>query len=106
MHAKYWLIGCAMCIASIGNAAASNRNTQDLDSSSHAVSDASPAHDDGVAGGDVVGLSHNCTPRDNSHETPGNTSGNSDHISSSGAAPAPAHQQHLGWQSLLPGSIQ
>ncbi len=108
MHANHWLIGLALCVAGIGNAAASSHTTQDLDSTTHAATDSSSPREEGSSGsGDVVGLTHNCPPRAARQEnTSGSSAGSSDRSGSSGSSPAPVRQSHLGWQSLLPGSIQ
>jgi hypothetical protein len=108
MHVKHWLIGCALCFVGIGSAAASNRDTQDLDNSTRAVTDSTTSHEDaGTAGGDVVGLTRNCPQRSATHDSSGSNPGSSsDRSGGSGSSPAPAKRSHLGWQSLLPGSIQ
>ncbi|MEP6899444.1 MAG: hypothetical protein ABI870_13025 [Rhodanobacter sp.] len=106
MHANHWLIGLALCVAGIGNAAASSHTTQDLDSTTHAATDSSSPREESGSG-DVVGLTHNCPPRAARQEsTSGSSAGSSDRSGSSGSSPAPVRQSHLGWQSLLPGSIQ
>jgi hypothetical protein len=110
MRAKYWLIGYALCIAGTGNAAATSLDNHDLDNSTHTTADCNGSHDgNGSSGSDALGLArdgtqHGTVNDGSSSTTPGNSS---DH-SGGGAVPAPArsHQPHLGWQSLLPGSIQ
>jgi hypothetical protein len=108
MHVKHWLIGCALCFVGIGSAAASSRDTQDLDNSTRAVTDSNTSHEDtGTTGGDVVGLTHNCPQHSASHDSSrGNPGSSSERSGGSGSSPAPAKHSHLGWQSLLPGSIQ
>jgi hypothetical protein len=108
MRAKYWLIGCVLCLAGIGSAAATNLDSQDQDSSTHATADSSTSHDGGNSiGGDALGLTHGCPPRSTSSDSSGSTSSNSnDRSGGAASAPAPTRQLHLGWQSLLPGSIQ
>ena len=108
MRATYWLVGCALCIAGIGSAAATSLDTtQDLDSSSHAALDSSSPHDGNTgSGGDALGLTRDCPPASSS-DSSGSTSGNgSDHSGGASSAPTPTRRPHLGWQSLLPGSIQ
>jgi hypothetical protein len=107
MRATHWLIGCALCIAGIGGAAATSLDTaQDLDPT-HAALDSTSSHDGNTSsGGDALGLTRDCPPAsnsDNSGSTSGNGSGRSGGASS---APTPTRRPHLGWQSLLPGSIQ
>jgi hypothetical protein len=104
MHATHWLLGCGLCIASFGVMAAPHVDTQDLDSSARTSVDSGSARDaGGTTGNDVLGLGHDS----NAHgggidaEAPASTS-----RSGSGSAPARARSSHVGWQSLLPGSIQ
>ena len=107
MRATPWIIGCALCIAGIGGAAATSVDTaQDLDTSHAALDSASPHDGNTSSGGDALGLTRDCPPassNDNSGGTSGNGSGRSGGASS---APTPTRRPHLGWQSLLPGSIQ
>lgn len=109
MRASHWLIGCALCIAGIGGASASSLDThsldtQDMDSSQHASPDGASVSSGN--GGDALGLSHDC-PQGSSTDTSDNTSGSSnDHSGGASSAPMPNRRPHLGWQSLLPGSIQ
>lgn len=106
MRATFWLIGCALCIAGIGSAAATSLDTQDLDSSPRATADSSTTHGGNASGGDALGLARDCPPASNS-DNAGNTSSNgSDHSGGASSAPTQTHRLHLGWQSLLPGSIQ
>jgi hypothetical protein len=108
MHAKHWLIGCILCIAGTGGAVASSRSTQDLDNATRAVTvtDSTSGQRDGV--GDVTELTaRNSAPRTSTPDASSSGANNgSDHAGTSGSAPAPVRQPHLGWQSLLPGSIQ
>jgi hypothetical protein len=108
MHAKHWLIGCILCIAGTGGAVASSRSSQDLDNATRTVTvtDSTSSQRDGS--GDVTELTaRNSAPRIGTPDATSNSPGNnSDHAGSSGSATAPVRQPHLGWQSLLPGSIQ
>jgi hypothetical protein len=107
MRAKHWLIGCTLCFAGIGSAAATNLDTQDLDNSPRAASDGNNQHDDVNSGcGDVLGPARDC-PAHSSNDNTGSTSSNgNDRSGSATSTPAHTRQPHLGWQSLLPGSIQ
>lgn len=108
MRATHWLIGCALCFAGLGGAAASSVDaTQDLDSSAHATLDNANSHDaNGSSGGDALGLNRDCPPTGN-NDSSGSSAGNgSTRSGGASSAPAPARRPHLGWQSLLPGSIQ
>ena len=108
MRATHWLVGCALCLAGIGSAVATNLDTQEQDSAQHTATDSTSSRDGSNSSGDVFGLTRDTPSRNAGSESTGNTSGNSNDRSGSAApsAPAPSHQSHLGWQSLLPGSIQ
>lgn len=104
MRAAHWLVGCALCLAGIGGVRAASVDSQDLDSSAHTLLDSASPHDATGSGGDATGLGHDCAPAtssDNSGTTPG-----SNRSGGSSSAPTPSRRPHLGWQSLLPGSIQ
>ena len=105
MRAAHWLVGCALCLAGIGGVSAASVDSQDLDSSAHTLLDGASPHDGNTgSGGDATGLGHDCPPTgssDNSGTTPG-----SNRSGGSSSAPTPSRRPHLGWQSLLPGSIQ
>jgi hypothetical protein len=105
MRATYWIIGCTLCIAGIGSAAATNLETQDMDSSRAAIDSASPRESNG-SGGDVLGLNRDSPPVGNSDSAGSLPTHGGDHSGGASPAPAPARRPHLGWQSLLPGSIQ
>lgn len=106
MKTAYWLVGCALCIAGVGSAAATSMEAQDTDGTLHAASDVVNAHDAG--GGDAAGLSHDGTIRGGSGNDAATSNGGNSTGHSGGPSSAPVHirQPHLGWQSLLPGSIQ
>ena len=103
MHATYWLIGCALCIASVGAIAGTSVEAQDMDDATHVTVDGGSLRD---GGSDVLGLTRDSGQHSTSTETPASTSSSSDHANSIPTAPARTHQTHVGWQSLLPGSIQ
>jgi hypothetical protein len=107
MRATHWLIGCALCIAGIGSAAAASLETQDLDGSPHATIDNASPHDGNTSsGGDSLGLNRDCPPSRNSDNSGSTSSNGNDHSGGGSSAPVPTRRPHLGWQSLLPGSIQ
>ena len=107
MRVTHWLIGCTLCIAGIGSAAATSLDTQEQDNTQHATADSASSRDGNSSGGDVLGLTHDTPSRATGSESSGSTPGNSsDRSSGASSAPAPSRQPHLGWQSLLPGSIQ
>ena len=105
MHATHWLLGCGLCIASVGVMATPQADTQDLDSSARASVDSGSARDAGGTGNDVLGLGHDTSAHgggvDAGSDAPASTG-----RSGGGSAPARARSSHVGWQSLLPGSIQ
>jgi hypothetical protein len=105
MRAIHRLIGCALCIAGIGSAAATSLDTQDVDSSPRAT-ESTTTHSGNASGGDALGLARDC-PSTGSNDNAGSTSGNgTDRSGGASSAPTQTHRLHLGWQSLLPGSIQ
>lgn len=108
MRATHWLIGCALCVAGLGGAAATSVDaTQDLDSSSHATLDNASSHDaSSNSSGDVLGLNRDGPSAGSSDSTGGSSGNGSTRSGGASSTPAPARRPHLGWQSLLPGSIQ
>ncbi len=110
MRATYWLMGFALCIAGIGSATAASMDTQAVDVGSHASSESSSPRE-ACGGGDAVGVVRDCAQHgsaaDAAESAPGNTGNAHERAGGATVAPAPSqHQPHLGWQSLLPGSIQ
>lgn len=108
MRATHWLIGCALCLAGIGGASATNLDTQEQESAQRTATDSASLHDgNNSSGGDAMGLTHDTSPHSSGSDSSSSTSGNSnDRSGGAPSAPAPSRQPHLGWQSLLPGSIQ
>jgi hypothetical protein len=109
MRATLWLIGCALCVSGTSVAAAS-LCAQDQDNASHAAADTTIPRDAGSTNtnGDALGLNRDGTPRSSSSDSSSSSSSSNstDHSGGAAPAPAPAHLPRLGWQSLLPGSIQ
>jgi hypothetical protein len=107
MRATHWLIGCALCLVGIGSAAATNLDTQEQDNTQHAATDSTSSRDAYNSGSDVAGLVRDTPSRSAGSDSSGSTSANSnDRTGGASSTPARARQPHLGWQSLLPGSIQ
>ena len=110
MRATYWLIGCVVCIAGLGSAAAATLDAQDLNTSTHAATrDSESSRESNTSStGDVLGLSHDSSSvSTSSNDTPGSSSGSgNDHSGTTSHARTPSRRPNLGWQSLLPGSIQ
>ncbi|HET6807291.1 MAG TPA: hypothetical protein VFH59_17795 [Frateuria sp.] len=89
------LFGSLLALASVGTASAMGATTQNAPTP-HATID-SGSHDGG--GGDVSTANRDCTlpgPADSSDDGGGGTTPH----------PRASHHSSLGWQSLLPGSIQ
>ena len=114
MRTRHWLLGVILCLAGIGSVTATSVDTQDIDSSAHASADsAGSARESNGSGGDALGLSRDRPSHSSSTSNGGDSSGGSsmtgspsDRSGDAGPPPRPVHQSHLGWQSLLPGSIQ
>jgi len=106
MRATLWFIGCALCIAGVGSAAAASLETQDGDGAPHATIDNVSPHDNNTSGGDALGLNRECPSTSNSDNSSSTSSNGSDRSGGGSSAPTPTRRPHLGWQSLLPGSIQ
>ncbi|BFI95069.1 MAG: hypothetical protein RSP_05790 [Rhodanobacter sp.] len=112
MQARHWMVGCLIGLAGIGSAMATDFDARDAVVGSRATADSS-AHDAGSnTGGDALGLNRDASSRHasdtdngNSDNRAGSAAGGNEH---GGGIPAPARTQPatLGWQSLLPGSIQ
>ena len=106
MRAIHRIIGCTLCLAFAGSAAAASLDSQSADNDSHAATTRSVhGSDDGIAG-DVVGMNRGSNSSGGSTGASDTTRGNNDRSGAASSAPAPAPRPHLGWQSLLPGSIQ
>ena len=110
MRTRHWLLGLILCLAGIGSVTATSVDTQDIDSSAHASADsAGSARESNGSGGDALGLSRDRPSHSSSSggdSSGGSTSRPSDRSGDAGPPPSPVRQSHLGWQSLLPGSIQ
>jgi hypothetical protein len=99
-----FLIGCALCVGSIGAASATDVDAQDLTSMQRSVDSTSSNHDGGGNNsGDALGLPRDVAPSSGS----GASSSSNDNCPSTSPPTTPSgHRAYLGWQSLLPGSIQ
>ncbi len=97
------LLGCVLCVGSVGAASAMDADSQDLGSMQHSV-DSSSSHEGAGSGsgGDALGLSREATTAPSS-----SSSSSSDNCpQNTPARGARSRQNRVGWQSLLPGSIQ
>ena len=105
MHATRQILGCVLCIAVVGTAAAATLDSQGMEQGAQAASNRA-SHDSDTSGGDAVRMSRDTSGASSGGATsPASRNGN-DRSAAASSAPAPAARPHLGWQSLLPGSIQ
>jgi hypothetical protein len=98
------LLACLLTLTGVGSAAAMDIATQDP-SAPHAALDGA-SHEDG---GDTSATSRGCPTVDSASD--GSTGSDGGSNGGGGGSDAPARpragrQGNLGWQSLLPGSIQ
>lgn len=113
MSARHWMIGCLIGLAGMGSAVAADMDAHDITASSHGST--ADSGSPGVAGssGDALELNRDCPSSRRNGDADG---GDSDSHASGAAggsehggrisAPTSARPATLGWQSLLPGSIQ
>jgi hypothetical protein len=112
MRAIHLLTGCVFALGLVATAhAATNVDAGSAgagDCAHSTTADGGSSRDATASGGESVGLAHTTAPAtqgSNSTSSRGDST-----ISGSGgsddAAPAQSHRVSLGWQSLLPGSIQ
>lgn len=106
MRAIHPIIGCALFIVGIGSVAATSAETQDLAGSPQTSLDSGSASGGSTSGGDAMGLSRDCPPTSSRGSSATSARDSRDHSGGGAAVPLPSHRPHLGWQSLLPGSIQ
>jgi hypothetical protein len=105
MRATHRIIGCTLCLAFAGSAAAASLDCQSVDNGGRAAASQSANSGSGGIGADVLGMNRgNSSPGTSS--TSGAVRSSNDRSGAASSAPAPAPRPHLGWQSLLPGSIQ
>jgi hypothetical protein len=103
MRARHFLLfifGCSLSVAGIHAAAAADVDTQDAGTLPHsAAADSSSSKS---SGGDLLGP-RDCPPASGSSSSSSNDTGSH---SGGESNSAPSRRVNLGWQSLLPGSIQ
>lgn len=105
MNARHLIIGCTLALGGLGAARAADVDDNQAMSAGRSTADAG-THDVAAAGaGDPATTSRDAGTR-------GNGGGDSDagnaiaSPASGGSQPPSPHRSSLGWQSLLPGSIQ
>lgn len=104
MRATHRVMGCVLCLAVMGSAAAASLGAPGVDNAPHAVTSRS-SQSSTSSDSDAIGASRDSTTTDSDATSSTSSSGN-DHHGAASSAPTPAPRPHLGWQSLLPGSIQ
>ncbi|WP_281851979.1 hypothetical protein [Dyella sp. GSA-30] len=103
MRARHFLpfiFGCTLAVAGIHAATAADVDTQDAGTLSHTATADSSSPKGGSA--DLLG-SRDCPPASGSSSS--STNDAASHSGSESNA-APTRRANIGWQSLLPGSIQ
>jgi hypothetical protein len=106
MHSRAWLIGCILCLVGIGTVSATGLRTGNLESSSNSSRSESASSRTSRSGGDALAPGRDMPSQDSedvSRPSPNDDSTRSDIPSSGHTHTRPSR---LGWQSLLPGSIQ
>ncbi|MEW9571449.1 hypothetical protein ABQJ54_06780 [Rhodanobacter sp. Si-c] len=113
MSARHWMIGCLIGLAGMGSAMATDTAAHDITTSSHSAVDSSSREAGSSSGGDVMGLNRDCPSSRRSSDADGSDSDSRSDGAAGGSehggrisAPTSARPATLGWQSLLPGSIQ
>lgn len=115
MSARHWMFGCLIGLAGVGSAMATDMDARDITTGNHGAVDSSARDTGNTSGGDALGLNRDCPP--SRHGSDNDADGNDTDSRGSGAAggsehggrisaPTSARPAPLGWQSLLPGSIQ
>ncbi|ULU25268.1 hypothetical protein [Dyella terrae] len=97
------LFGCVLCVGSLSAASAMDADSQDLGSMQRTV-DSNSNHEGAgsSSGGDALGL-----PRETTTAPSSSSSSSGDNCpQNTPARGARGRQNRVGWQSLLPGSIQ
>ena len=105
MRATHRILGCALGLAFMGSALAASLDGQGVDNATHTTASRT-SHDSGSNGGDAAGINRDSGVINSSEAAAGTSRNGNDHSGAAASAPAPAPRPHLGWQSLLPGSIQ
>ena len=113
MKARHWMVAGLIGLASIGNVMATDLDRQDQGATEHGAMDNGTHDTGGAAGGDALlsahdgGGSRHATETDSATETERHgAGGGSERSGRASSAPTSARPAAIGWQSLLPGSIQ
>ncbi|MBD8898913.1 hypothetical protein [Rhodanobacter sp. DHG33] len=114
MSARHWMIGCLIGLAGMGSAMAADAGIRDIAATGRSTTDTGTHDTASNSGSDALGLNRDCpSPRhgsdaengDADNHGGGGTAGGGGHEGRI-SAPVAAKPATLGWQSLLPGSIQ
>lgn len=105
MRATHRILGCALGLAFMGSAMAVSLDTQGVENGTHARA-SQTSHDSDSSGSDAAGMNRGSGTISSNEATTGPSHNGNDHSGAAASAPAPPRRPHLGWQSLLPGSIQ
>jgi hypothetical protein len=100
-----FLIACVLCVGGVSAASAMDADGQDLSSMQRGLDSGASSHEGGSAasGGDALGVQRETqTPSSSSSSS----SGSDNCPGPNPASPMRNRRANLGWQSLLPGSIQ
>ena len=117
MSARHWMIGCLIGLAGMGSAMATDMDARDITTGSHGAVDSNARDAGSTSGGDALGLNRDCPSSRHGSDNETSDASDTDSRGSGGAAggserggrisaPASARPAALGWQSLVPGSIQ
>ncbi|WP_266170448.1 hypothetical protein [Dyella subtropica] len=104
MGIRQFLFACVLSVGGIGAASAMDADSQELGSLQRVSADSAVSHEGGGNSGDGLGV-----PRDTSPQTsPASSSSSENCPTGSGGSSGTQRSRRisLGWQSLLPGSIQ
>ena len=103
MGIRQFLFACVLCVGGIGAASAMEADTQELGSLQRGA-DGAVSHDVSGNGSDALGV-----PHDNSTQSAPASGSSSENCPPGGGGSSATQRSRrisLGWQSLLPGSIQ
>lgn len=114
MSVRQWMVAGVLAMAGIGSAVATDLDTHDTAMGSRGAAESSARDTGGAVGGDLLGISREAAPSRRGSDTESDGGGGSRSGSAAGgsehggriSAPTSAREAPLGWQSLLPGSIQ
>lgn len=104
MGARHFLLVCVLGAVGVQAAAASEADARDINALQRPSADAAGSHDGSGSGSDVLGVPHSSGAPSQAAPSSSSSSENCPTDGSSGTQHS--RRVNLGWQSLLPGSIQ